>query len=235
MIKAEVIIPCYNESESLAELYRQCCKVVEASNNSIHFILVNNGSTDETDTIIQNLTTNNRSIRFIHLSQNQGYGGGILAGLKESTAPIIGWTHSDLQTPLIDCLIGVEVIYAGNDFVKGNRRGRPSLDRVFSKGMGVFETLLFKQKLNEVNAQPTLFKREILESWVDPPSDFSLDLYALVMAGKSGALIKRIDVIFLPRRHGSSKWNIGFKSKLQFIKRTIRYSIELKRVLNEDL
>ena len=101
--------------------------------------------------------------------------------------------------------------------------------------MAIFETILFRQKLEEINAQPTVFGRQILQQWSNPPLDFSLDLYALVMASRSMGQIKRITVNFLPRQHGESKWNESFKSRLKFIKRTIKYSFELRRMLNENI
>jgi glycosyltransferase involved in cell wall biosynthesis len=231
LISAEIVIPCYNEAESLQRLFDECVHVVETSKNSIGFIIVNNGSIDDTNLVIQRLCSINPLVRFIELSPNRGYGGGILAGLRESTAPTIGWTHADLQTPLTDCLIGLELIRKGNQFVKGTRKGRHWLDQVFSRAMGIFVSLLFMNNLAEVNAQPTLVKREIYQNWSNEPSDFSLDLYALVMAVRSGAKIERFDVDFLPRLHGTSKWNLGYASKIRFIKRTIIYSFKLKRDL----
>lgn len=95
--------------------------------------------------------------------------------------------------------------------------------------MEVFESALFGKQLKEINAQPTLFSKRVFESWQHIPNDFSLDLYALVMAQQLNARVARFDVDFLPRIHGSSKWNSGFKSRLRFIKRTLSYSFELKR------
>ena len=175
------------------------------------------------------------NIDILNLPINQGYGGGILAGLKSSNAQIVGWTHADLQTPLTDCLEAAKAINDGATFVKGWRKGRPISDRIFSRGMGTFESVLFGSRLEEVNAQPTLFTKNFFERWQNPPSDFSLDLYALVMAVKNGLKIRRIAVEFLPRQFGQSKWNIGIKSRIRFIKRTIKYSIELRSALHEDI
>ena len=235
MLEAEIVIPCFNEAKSLENLFAACENVVEASDNSLGFILVNNGSTDPSKEIFEKFIGKNPYIRLIELSQNQGYGGGILAGLSVTSAPIIGWTHADLQTPLLDCLAGIREIQKGNDFVKGSRQGRSFLDRIFSRGMAIFETILFCQKLDEINAQPTVFGKQTLQQWSNPPLDFSLDLYALVMANRSSGQIKRISVNFLPRQHGKSNWNIGFKSRLKFIKRTIKYSLELRQMLNENI
>jgi len=235
LLEAEIVIPCFNEVESLLNLFSECQNLIDASNNSVGFILVNNGSTDASKEVFANFIGKNPCIKIVELSQNQGYGAGILAGLSVTTAPIIGWTHADLQTPLLDCLVGIREIQKGNDFVKGSRQGRKFSDRIFSHGMAIFETILFRQKLEEINAQPTVFGKQILQQWSNPPLDFSLDLYALVMANRSMGQIKRITVNFLPRQHGESKWSIGFKSRLKFIKRTIKYSFELRRMLNENL
>jgi glycosyltransferase involved in cell wall biosynthesis len=235
VIKTQIVIPCFNESEGLFDLINECRSVIDSSDYSLGFILVDNGSKDGSEVIIKSLQGKYANIEIVSLPENQGYGGGIIAGLNSSTAQIIGWTHADLQTPLIDCLKATEAMDAEITFVKGTRVGRPFSDRVFSHGMGIFESILFVSRLKEVNAQPTLFSRDFYEKWQNPPADFSLDLYALVVAVKNGLGIQRIKVHFLPRQFGQSNWNIGFKSRIKFIKRTFKYSFELRRNLHEDL
>ena len=67
------------------------------------------------------------------------------------------------------------------------------------------------------------------ETWESPPKDFSLDLYALYMAGKRDLSIYRFKVEFPKRVHGESHWNRGLASKVKFIKRTVDFSIKLKK------
>jgi glycosyltransferase involved in cell wall biosynthesis len=235
MIQTQIIIPCFNELDGLLNLIDECLEVIELSNSSLGFILVNNGSKDGSEQIFNEVIGKYPSIEIVNLSVNQGYGGGILAGLESSNAQIIGWTHADLQTPLIDCFEAAKIIDAGTSFVKGRRKGRSMSDRIFSQGMGVFESVLFGSRLEEVNAQPTLFTKNFFETWQNPPTDFSLDLYALVMAVKNRLGIRRINVDFLPRQFGQSNWNFGIKSRIRFIKRTIKYSLELRRSLHENI
>lgn len=235
MIHTQIVIPCFNESDGLLNLIDECLSVVELSNNSLGFILVNNGSKDGSKQIFDEVLGKYPNIEIVNLPINQGYGGGILAGLKLSNAQIIGWTHADLQTPLIDCLEAARTIVGGASFVKGWRKGRPISDRIFSRGMGLFESVLFGSRIEEVNAQPTLFTRNFFERWQNPPTDFSLDLYTLVMAVRNGLGIRRLGVEFLPRQFGQSNWNMGFKSRLKFIRRTIKYSFELRKALHENI
>jgi glycosyltransferase involved in cell wall biosynthesis len=235
MLAAEIVIPCFNEAKNLEKLISECELVTKLSEYQVGFILVNNGSTDGSDKTFLKLVTGKDSIKYVLLTHNQGYGGGILAGLEQASAPITGWTHADLQTPLADCLLGVSHIQNGQDFAKGKRSGRRVSDKLFSLGMGLFESILFRRRLFEINAQPTIFRTEVLKKWKNPPFDFSLDLYALVMASKGGVKIARFPVNFLPRQFGESKWNLGFKSRIKFIRRTLSYSFVLRRALNEDL
>jgi glycosyltransferase involved in cell wall biosynthesis len=235
MFVAEIVIPCFNEAKNLTKLVSECERVTKLSEYQVGFILVNNGSTDGSDGTFLELVAGIDAIKYVSISKNQGYGGGILAGLEQATAPISGWTHADLQTPLADCLTGVRSIQNGEDFVKGRRTGRKASDKIFSLGMGLFESILFRRKLFEINAQPTIFRTELVKEWKNPPYDFSLDLYALVMASKGGFKIARFPVKFLPRQFGESKWNLGFRSRVKFIRRTLSYSFVLRRALNEDL
>jgi len=235
MLAAEIVIPCFNEEKNLEKLISECISVAKVSEYQVGFILVNNGSTDGSDKTFLELVAGNDSIKYVSLAHNQGYGGGILAGLEHASAPITGWTHADLQTPLADCLLGLSQIQNGEDFAKGRRTGRRTSDKLFSLGMGLFESILFRRRLFEINAQPTIFRSELAIKWENPPSDFSLDLYALVMASKYGVKIARFPVKFLPRQFGESKWNLGLRSRVKFIRRTLSYSFVLRRALNEDL
>jgi hypothetical protein len=97
--------------------------------------------------------------------------------------------------------------------------------------MGFISSLLFQKNLREINAQPTIMKRSFFMSWSNPPYDFSLDLYALVMAKDSKLRIARFKVEFLKRLQGESKWNLGVASRYKFVVRTLKYSLMLRRAM----
>ena len=230
-MKYSLVIPCYNEATSLPTLVEQCKKCLVKS--GLEIILVDNGSTDRTTDILKNLLTPEERIRSIRVEHNRGYGYGILAGLKASGGEIIGWTHADLQTDPQDVLEGLGILEreGAELFVKGRRYGRPLGDSFFTVGMSLFETLLLKKPLWDINAQPTLFPRSFFECWKAPPHDFSLDLYAYYQALSMGLSVRRFPVKFGPRAHGVSHWNIDWTSKVKFIRRTINFSLQMKRGL----
>ena len=116
-------------------------------------------------------------------------------------------------------------------FVKGRRYGRPIADVFFTVAMSVFETMLMRKRLWDINAQPNLFPRSFFETWKNPPHDFSLDLYAYYQARRRGLRVQRFPVLFGKRAHGVSHWNVNWAAKRKFILRTVRFSLQLKKDL----
>ena len=220
-----IVIPCYNEARSLKTLINEASRI--AVEHGGEFILVDNGSIDSTLSILSECTKPN--IRWVTTAKNLGYGGGILLGLKNCDSDIMGWTHADLQTPLEDVANAVSAIGVDYGFVKGRRMNRPIFDNLFTVGMSVLESILFRTRLVDINAQPTVFRKDFYNSWSNPPLDFSIDLYALINAKRTNIGIGRINVHFLKRQFGNSSWNTGIKSRWKFIRRTISYSLTLRK------
>ncbi len=231
-MKISLVIPCFNEAKSLTELHQKCYKL--SKKIDVEIIFVNNGSTDNSEKMFLNLRKKYKDFVYCTLRKNKGYGGGILEGLKIAKGEYIGWTHADLQTNPYDLIKTVN--YLKKDlpvFIKGKRYGRPFLDVTFTIGMSLFTSLILSRFFWDINAQPTIFPKSFLKKWENPPSDFSLDLYAYYLAKKFNFNIKRIPVFFGLRKFGTSSWNYDWASKKKFILRTIKFTIDLKKTLSK--
>ena len=232
-MRFSLVIPCFNEAKNLPLLLERC-KVL-ANRIDVEVIFVNNGSIDSTKEILSELLPLYPGYRTVDVKKNQGYGFGILSGLKASRGEVLGWTHADMQADPLDTLTGLKLFEKHGDdiFVKGKRYGRKFKDITFTVGMSLFETVLLKYPMWDINAQPTMFARSFLEKWEDPPSDFSLDLYAYFIAKSTNCEVHRFPVKFGNRAHGTSHWNINFTEKKKFIQRTIDFSFKLKKKLSK--
>lgn len=232
-MKFSLVIPCFNEADNIPLLLERCRYITENGNTEV--ILVDNGSTDNTQEVLKLHLDKYPNCRTILVKNNKGYGNGILAGLASAKGDLLGWTHADMQTDPTDVFDGLALFNLHGDhlFCKGKRYGRPLGDKFFTFFMSIFETILLKSFLNDINAQPTIFSRDFYDSWQEPPQDFSLDLYAYFMAKKSKLEIYRFPVKFGERAHGVSHWNVDWRSKINFIKRTISYSLQLKKKLDK--
>ena len=232
MINLSIVIPCFNEAKSLPKLVKDFSKKLKR--RDVELILVNNGSNDLSETILLNLKKNYNFLRTIRLKKNNGYGNGVLQGLKKAKGQYISWTHADLQTDPYDVIIGFEKFkkeLSPKIFIKGNRLGRPFKDVVFTIGMSIFETILLKNFFWDVNAQPNIFHKNFFNILERIPLDFSFDLFFYFNAKKKNLKILRFPVKYPQRKFGISHWNTDFKNKMKFIKRTIKYSFQLKKEL----
>lgn len=227
-MRLSLVIPCYNEADNLPLLLERCKGV--AGQPEAEVILVDNGSTDNSPDVLRELLPNYPGCRSIRVEKNQGYGFGILSGLHAATGETLSWTHADMQADPQDVLRGLELFekHGSNSFVKGRRYGRPPADVAFTVGMSFFETMLLGKAMWDINAQPTMFSRRFFESWSEPPHDFSLDLYAYYLACRERLTVYRFPVFFGERAHGISHWNVNWAAKLEFIRRTLDFSLKLR-------
>ncbi len=232
---ASLVIPCFNEEASLPELLSRCEELVDHCD--VEVILVDNGSQDKTGVTIAEFVRKRERFKSVFLTENAGYGGGILAGLAEASGEVLGWTHADLQTDPRDARRALELFTDATTLVlvKGRRNGRRRSDDLLTFGMSVLESALFRHRMWDINAQPTLVTRTLYSRWTAPPQDFSLDLYTYVEAHRNSATIRRFPVTFMPRRHGVSHWNTGLRSRAKFIRRTLRYSLSLRRAYTQSI
>ena len=232
MINLSIVIPCYNESKSIPILVRNFSKKLNKKN--IELIIVNNGSEDSTNKKLLSLKKKYDFLKTVNIKKNIGYGNGIIQGLKKTKGKFISWTHADLQTDPYDVIKGFEKYknkLSPRIFIKGKRYRRPLKDTIFTIGMSFFETIILKKFLWDINAQPTIIHKKFFRKLNKIPLDFSFDLFFYVHAKKQNLNIYRFPVIFHERKFGSSHWNINLKNKMKFIKKTINYSLKLRKQL----
>ena len=234
-IKYSLIIPCFNEEENIEQLVLHCESLIE--NNMIEVIFVDNGSKDNTNKKLSCLIESKSNFKLVNVDVNRGYGYGIMEGIKESRGEVIGWTHADLQTDPNDFSMAVEKFEKENMpkdiFLKGVRYGRPLRDLIFTWGMALVEYFSLGVKMWDINAQPTVFHRSLIENNLkDMPFDSSLDLFVYYLAIKKNYNIFRVPVYFGPRKSGDGS-NEKLSSKIRYSLNTIKYSLSLRDQLKK--
>jgi polyisoprenyl-phosphate glycosyltransferase len=231
-MKLSIIVPCYNEAKNIPLILEKFASIIKTPD--IEILFINNGSKDTSHEVFNQMISKYSFAKVIKIEINQGYGFGITSGLSEAKGEYIGYMHADMQTDPADPIKAFEIIERQpnprNCFVKGSRKGRSLFDQFFTMCMSLFETIYLGSKLWDINAQPNIFHRSFFDNIkYNCPKDYSLDLYFLYMANKKKLNVIRFDVMFQDRIYGSSNWNTGLASKWKFIKRTIEFSIKLKK------
>lgn len=236
-IEFELVVPAYNESRNLELLIETTAKAAQAQNmtpDSFSLVVVNNGSKDDSLNVLQELKKSHlRSwFRVVNVSENQGYGYGVLQGLLSTSAKTIGWSHADLQCDPINAFKALDILSNFPNqkmLVKGTRVGRNWKDVFVSRVFEALSHLVLGLGVYEVNAQPKVFDRDLLSHIKNPPKTFAFDLYVLYCAKKQKYEIKTVEVLFPPRIHGVSNWASTFLSRYKTILGMIKYIVKLAK------
>lgn len=120
-----VLIPCYNEQGSLLPLYERLCAAVKGLDAEFTFVFVNDGSTDGSPELLDNLANLDSKVRVIHLARNFGHQAAIMAGMDsidKADAAIL--MDADLQDSPEAIPSFLERWRAGYDVVYAIRRKR---------------------------------------------------------------------------------------------------------------
>jgi glycosyltransferase involved in cell wall biosynthesis len=226
-----IVLPCYNEAENiglLLERYREVWRDLPTE-----LILVDNGSTDSTPEVLDRELSNPEYAfaRTVRVPVNKGYGYGVMQGLKDARGEVIGISHADMQCDASDLFRAYDVLCAAGPrevLVKGLRQPRGVGAEIITKTMAAIASTVLLKQLSDINAQPKVFGRELLEHLGTTPDGFELDLCFLFTARRLHWKIVAIPVTFAPRRFGTSKWAFSLASRRKHIWATVKYIFKLR-------
>ena len=231
-----VVIPIFNEEKNIEGLFKKLIECQKKANFFCQFILVDGCSSDSTGILIKKLSSDYSTldIKVVSMTSRGGYGHDIVCGLGYAIYETMAWTHADLQTDLCDLVTGYNLINKTDQqtVIKGKRKGRSFLDRLFTFGMQIYTFFKLNMYLDDINAQPKIFKKDFYKTYLlsDPPEDFSLDLYFLILAKFNNYKIQTFDVFFHKRILGEAKGGGGsWKNRINLIKRTRQYIISMSK------
>lgn len=227
-----IVIPCYDEAANLPRLFEAVSRSIP-SNLAMEVVFVDNGSTDASARVFVELLPRYSFARGVTVPVNKGYGHGILAGLHSTAGRVVGWMHADLQTDPADVVEGYRAfqdqLLEGRTVLKGRRVGRPLVDRMFTSGMSLIASLALGARFSDINAQPKLFPRALLNEMRTAPDDFSLDLYLLWLARRNGYDVAEHPVVFGKRLMGEAKGGGSLRLKWRLTRRTLAFIRVLRR------
>lgn len=201
-----VIIPIFNEQETLAELHQKLVDVFAKINMPFELIFVDDGSHDKTPEILKKLMP----AKVLTLRRNYGQTIALETGIRKAKGELIITMDSDLENDPYDILPLLKKLDDGFDVVTGWRKNRwkgyfftrrfPSYlaNLLLSKVSGV--------KLHDFGCMMRVHKKEILKNL-----SFSGDMHRLILAyiAQRGGRIAEIPVKFKPRQYGKSHYGLG--------------------------
>lgn len=126
-----VLLPVYNEEESLDLQHKAVVNALAGLNRSYEIIFVNDGSTDSSSEILRSLAAKDKNVKVVNFRRNFGQTAAMAAGIDYSRGEILVFMDSDLQNEPGDIVKLLDKIEEGYDVVSGWRKNRQ--DKLFSR------------------------------------------------------------------------------------------------------
>ena len=210
-------LPLYNEEACVERVIKDLKICLRKAKIPSALVLVNNGSTDSTGKQINQLASKDESLLAIHLEENLGYGGGILAGMRQLQTPIRGWYWGDGQVAAEVVVEAYQaLIQTGAPLAKARRIERKDglqrhlISRIYNINMRILGS-----KLTDANGCPKLFRAEAWEKIAPKSTDWFLDPEVVLRASELGLVWTEVDAIMEAREGGASK--VDHQTVLEFI------------------
>lgn len=207
-VALSIVVPIYNEEESLPFLVNQLLEVLKPMEETFELVLVNDGSSDNSAEVIRKLSFDIPELVGVLLRKNYGQTAAMAAGFDISSGEIVVTLDGDLQNDPADIPLLVNKIRDGFDLVSGWRYRRqdaaisrklPSkiANRLIGKVTGV--------RLNDYGCSLKAYRKEVL---IDMRLYGELHRFLPVLANIEGARITEVKVNHRARKYGSSKYGI---------------------------
>ena len=98
MFEFTIIVPVYNEELNLKRVEKELLSFIKISKKETTILFINDGSTDNSQQIIEDICQKNIEFRFIHFKKNKGLSAALKAGFDDVDTPLLGYIDADLQT-----------------------------------------------------------------------------------------------------------------------------------------
>ena len=203
-----IIIPVFNESESIGYLLDEVLNVMCSNKLNFEIVVVNDGSQDSTSNVLDELTIRIKELSVISLRTNYGQTAAMAAGFDNSNGEVVITLDGDLQNDPNDIPKLISHINEGYDLICGwryDRKDKLINRRIPSKIANKLIANVTGLKLHDYGCSLKAFKKEILD---DIKLYGELHRFLPVLAKIEGAKIKEIKVNHRSRKYGSSKYGI---------------------------
>ncbi len=205
MQTVSIIVPVYNEEKNISPLLAKLY-ALNLTNIKSEFILINDGSTDQTEQQI--LKHKNNSSRLISFTRNFGQTAALAAGFDAAKGEIIIALDGDLQNDPADIPKLIKKIREGYDVVSGWRKKRhDNISRVIpSQIANFFISLISGVKLHDYGCTLKAYRKEFIQGF---KLYGEMHRFIPIYAYWQGARITEIEVNHFPRKLGISKYGFN--------------------------
>jgi len=204
-VKISVLVPCYNEEESLPELYAKLEQVMHERGYDYEYVFVDDGSTDRTIAVLRELAQRSNRVSVIGFRRNYGKSAALNVGFRAVSGDVIVTMDADLQDDPEEIPGLLAKLEAGADLVSGWKVDRkdPISKTLPSKFFNAVTSAASGIRLHDFNCGLKAYRREV----VDAITLYGeLHRFIPVLANWEGFRVDELGVRHFKRKYGSSKY-----------------------------
>ncbi len=202
-----LVVPVYNEEESLGELHEWICRVTKANNLSFELIMVDDGSSDNSWSVIESLSSKDDRVKGYSFARNYGKSAALYVGFEAAQGDVVITMDADLQDspdeiPELYRMVKKE----GYDLVSGWKRkrfdplGKTLPSKLFNRTARIFSGI----KLHDFNCGLKAYRLKVVKS-IEVYGE--MHRYIPILASKAGyKKIGEKEVEHQARKYGYSKY-----------------------------
>lgn len=201
-----LFFPFWNEEKNIEQVTLRAIPVIEHVAKKWEIILVDDGSTDKTPLIAEELAKKYKNIRVVRNHPNRGYGAALKTGFENAQYAYIAFTDGDLQFDISEITKFIEKIDKA-DIVIGYREQRrdPLLRHILMICLKIWDYIFFKFFFKDIDCGFKLFRKEALDRIMPLRSEGAMITTEILAKAKAKKLkILQVGVNHLPRQHGVS-------------------------------
>ena len=200
--------PCYNDANTIADLVLQADCELRAVTADHEIIVVNDGSRDESASVLAALSARVERLRVVTHQTNRGYGAALRSGFQHATKDLVFYTDGDGQYDVREIPILLMLLTDDTHFVNGMKMTRHDPPhRVFIGNLHRFVTRWsFWLPITDVDCDFRLIRRSILEKLALRSSSGSICVELVKQAQRAGAQFREVSVHHYARRSGVSEF-----------------------------
>ena len=206
MLEFTIIVPVYNEESNLKRVEKELLSFIKIAKKETAILFINDGSTDNSQQIIEDICQKNTKFRFIHFKKNKGLSAALKAGFDHVDTPLLGYIDADLQTSPKDfnILLNHTEHY---DLVTGIRTQRKDslIKKISSKISNKIRTIFTKDGIEDSCCPLKIIKTDCAKK-IPMFKGLHRFLPAMVLLQKGTVL--QIPIQHYPRIAGKTKFGI---------------------------
>jgi glycosyltransferase involved in cell wall biosynthesis len=202
-VSISVFFPCYNEQDNVARTVQQALTILENIRADYEIIIVNDGSSDATARIADEIAEQNSKVKVVHHPTNLGYGAALQSGFKAATKELVFYTDGDGQfdisemPPLLPLINEFDIVSC----YRLNRQD-PVVRRINAWCWTKLVCLLFDMRIRDIDCAFKLYKRQIFDNIELSSTGALIDAEVLARATRRGYSITQKGVHHYPRTAG---------------------------------